>query len=337
MKTQLLKPMCALLLSCLISSTAMAEVVTMVIKGDTKINTSKDGSGDSLSISAGTQVQLLGKAGDTGRIMVDGTFYYIPLARLEASQNEAPDPAPARDTAAVAAKTMYVTSDGVRVRKTPEINSSNIMTQLDSGSEVQMYETVGDFVHIKTGGQDGYMSASFLSSKKPEKTVEGCTRSLNPNDPSNKGSDGKAIVNAIENYVGVGSLNELLNTTWTAIDRRSKGTVFSITGNQAFHVRIIDLPEENWDNLTDAAHKSGGLAIFASKKMVQDKVREGDFTGRLCLTGQGRNAKIAVHLDGSINGEGKSADITIIPTGNKQYKVNGTFAGEELDGTFTTR
>ena len=342
MKTQLLKPMCALLLAVIMSSQAYAAVTTMTVKGDNvKINTAADGSGTSITVPAGTSVQVMGKKGNDARIVVDGQIYYIPATALQASQTETVAAAEVKP-AAVAGKKMIVNGDNIRLRAQPQ-TGDNILGEYNTGKEVEVFEKSGDWVRVKVDGREGFMNHDFLMTKeafaaKPAKTVEGCTKSLNPKDPSNQNAEGRAVVAALQKYAGLGSLSELMNTTWTATDSVSKGTVFQITGTGAFHLRILDLPQKSWSELTAKAKADAGLFSFmASEDAVKGKVREGDFTGRLCLVGQGSEAVITVSLDGAINGEARRAAITIIPSGKKQYKVIGTFAGENLNGTFSVK
>lgn len=76
---------------------------------------------------------------------------------------------------------MYVTGDGVNVRKSNSTSSDRV-AQLVKGKEVTAYAKVGDWTYIQYGtNKYGYISTKYLSDKAPTTATNAPTLTLKPN------------------------------------------------------------------------------------------------------------------------------------------------------------
>ena len=76
---------------------------------------------------------------------------------------------------------MYVTGDGVNVRKSNSTTSERV-ANLVKGKEVTAYATVGEWTYIQYGtNKYGYISSKYLSDKAPTSATNAPTLTLKPN------------------------------------------------------------------------------------------------------------------------------------------------------------
>ncbi|MEI3218609.1 MAG: SH3 domain-containing protein [Lachnoclostridium sp.] len=93
----------------------------------------------------------------------DGTGL-VPDITPSDDPNNTSGPSP---SSTAAGTRMYITGDGVNVRKEPSTSSEKITT-LAKGTAVTAYELSGDFYQVKlSSGDIGYVSKNYLSTTSP--------------------------------------------------------------------------------------------------------------------------------------------------------------------------
>ncbi len=107
--------------------------------------------------------------------------------------SKSPAPTPTA-TSSESGTQMYVTGDGVNVRKSAS-SSADVITKLAKNTSVTAYGTEGDFYKIKTpSGEIGYMSKNFLSTSQSTATATPTAPAATPDTSKSttmyvKGSD----------------------------------------------------------------------------------------------------------------------------------------------------
>ncbi len=158
----------------------------MFVTGST-VNVRKEASTDAdkiASLTKGTSVTAYETENGFYRVKLsDGKTGYISDKYLSVDDPKVSPSASAEPTATPdtsKGKKMYVTGEGVNVRKSNSTSSDKV-AQLVKGKEVTAYATVGDWTYIMYGtNKYGYISAKYLSETAPSTTTNAPTLTLKP-------------------------------------------------------------------------------------------------------------------------------------------------------------
>ncbi len=161
--------------------------IIMYVTGD-GVNVRKEASATAEKITAlakGTSVTAYEKSGDFYEVKLsDGKKGYISAKYLSEEDPKATETTPSTSPTATPDTSkgtkMYVTGDGVNVRKSNSTTSEKV-ANLVKGKEVTAYKTVGDWTYIQYGtNKYGYISSKYLSDKAPTTATNAPTLTLKP-------------------------------------------------------------------------------------------------------------------------------------------------------------
>lgn len=161
--------------------------IIMFVTGD-GVNVRKEASASSdkiTSLAKGTSVTAYEETDGFYEVKLsDGKKGYISSKYLSQEDPKVTDTTPSTSPTATPDTSkgtkMYVTGDGVNVRKSNS-TSSNKVAQLVKGKEVTAYAKVGDWTYIQYGtNKYGYISSKYLSDKAPTTATNAPTLTLKP-------------------------------------------------------------------------------------------------------------------------------------------------------------
>lgn len=161
--------------------------IIMFVTGD-GVNVRKEASATSEKITAlakGTSVTAYEKSGDFYEVKLsDGKKGFISAKYLSEEDPKATETTPSTSPTATPDTSkptkMYVTGDGVNVRKSNSTTSEKV-ANLVKGKEVTAYAKVGDWTYIQYGtNKYGYISSKYLSDKAPTTATNAPTLTLKP-------------------------------------------------------------------------------------------------------------------------------------------------------------
>lgn len=240
-------------------------------------------------------------------------------------------------TASAFADKMYLTSNvNVRADATAE---SMKLGELKINDSVEATATIKDGFRLVTfNGVPAYIKDSYLTATAPPEYILGCVGSLLPNSNANKKSETrKKVIASMVKYLGVSDILDVVGHVWGSTN--GDGTAFKLADDGELVMSVVDLPRKDWNRLLKNAQDStflfGGMIKLSD---VQGAVRAGQFTGQICLEKDGDGYKITAALDGVINKQSYNGNrITLRPAAGGNITVNGIFAGESINGTFSAR
>lgn len=162
--------------------------IIMYVTGD-GVNVRKEASATAEKITAlakGTSVTAYEKSGDFYEVKLsDGKKGFISAKYLSEEDPKVTDTTPSTSPTATPDTSkgtkMYVTGDGVNVRKSNSTSTEKIAS-LVKGKEVTAYAKVGDWTYIQYGtNKYGYIYSKYLSDKAPTSATNAPTLTLKPN------------------------------------------------------------------------------------------------------------------------------------------------------------
>ncbi len=161
--------------------------IIMYVTGD-GVNVRKEASATSekiTSLAKGTSVTAYVETDGFYEVKLsDGKKGYISAKYLSEEDPKATDTTPSTSPTATpdtsTGTKMYVTGDGVNVRKSNSTSSDRV-AQLVKGKEVTAYAKVGEWTYIQYGtNKYGYISTKYLSDKAPTTATNAPTLTLKP-------------------------------------------------------------------------------------------------------------------------------------------------------------
>ncbi len=155
--------------------TQAAETVTFeswVGVADVEVNMRKAPEGDVMYVlRQGTEVTVTGQNGSWYLITYRGSVGYVAssyiskkIETVSAAPSQAPTQAPASNAAGT---TGYVSGAAVNLRSGAGTNYG-VLTVVRRGDELTLYEQVGDWYRVAAGSVNGYISAKYVTTTKPE-------------------------------------------------------------------------------------------------------------------------------------------------------------------------
>ena len=186
--------------------------IVMYVTGD-GVNVREEASATSdkiTSLAKGTSVTAYEKNGDFYEVKLsDGKKGFISAKYLSEEDPKlaetTPSAAPTATPDTSKPTKMYVTGDGVNVRKSNSTTSEKV-ANLVKGKEVTAYTKVGDWTYIQYGtNKYGYISTKYLSDKAPTSATNAPTLTLKPNVTATPAPTGSTLTSfaqlAIEDKV----------------------------------------------------------------------------------------------------------------------------------------